>query len=31
MKHRLSGANKYGIVHATQFIPYEDVLGLVHD
>ena len=31
MKHRLSGANKRSGIHATQFIPYDDVLGLVHD
>lgn len=31
MKHRLGGAAKGGTIHGLQFVPYEDVLGLVHD
>lgn len=31
MKHRLSGQNKGSTIHSNQFIPFEDVVGLVHD
>ena len=31
MKHRLQGEAKRGSVHGLSFVPYEDVLGLVHD
>ena len=31
MKHRLSGQNKGSTIHSNKFIPYEDVVGMVHD
>ena len=31
MKHRLQGAHKHGSIYKSKFVPFEDVLGLVHD
>ena len=31
MKHRFSGADKQSGIHKVQFVPYQDVMGIVHD